>query len=75
MQTNHTMDEAVEIQKTFERLFCDRPGILGVGICKTPIGKFALNVQLQSERDGKALPKDFFGLDVITTVVGAIRAL
>lgn len=75
MQTNHTMEEAVEIQKNFEHLYRDRPGMLGVGVCKTPTGKFALNVQLKSARDGEGLPKDFFGLDVVTNVVGSITAL
>lgn len=69
------MEEAIEIQRTFERLYCGRPGILGVGICKTPTDTLALNVQLRSAQDAKGLPKDFFGLGVMTVVVGSIKAL
>lgn len=73
--SSHTMGGAIEIQKIFERLYCDRPGILGIGICKTPSGTLALNVQLRSAQDAKDLPKDFFGLNVMTDVVGPIKAL
>jgi hypothetical protein len=75
LRTNHTMEEAIEIQKNFEQLYCHRPGMLGVGIRKAPTGEFALSVQLRSGRDGKGLPSEFFGLDVVTDVVGSLKAL
>jgi hypothetical protein len=74
--SDHSIDEAMEIQKAFERLVLPKTrGVLGVGIAlNRSESDFALSVQVASEGDVKTLPEKFDGLDVIVDVVGANTA-
>lgn len=73
--TKHSMIEAREIQKAFERKFGGKEGLLGVGICLSPHrDDLALNVSVSRSAQANGLPKTFDGLDVVVDVVGTIRA-
>jgi hypothetical protein len=75
-ETKHSMKEAVEIQRAFEKQFGDKNGLVGVGIGLNPRrDDLALNVYVSREREAENLPKTFDGMDVVVDVVGAIRAL
>ncbi|MCV3240980.1 hypothetical protein [Mesorhizobium sp. ZC-5] len=72
--TKHSMKEAVEIQRAFEKQFCDN-GLVGVGIGLNPQrDDLALNVFVSREKEAEKLPKTFDGLEVVVDVVGVIRA-
>ncbi|TWG93367.1 hypothetical protein L598_004100000120 [Mesorhizobium sp. J18] len=73
--TKHSMDEAREIQKAFEKKFGGRKGLLGVGICLNPRrDDLAINVSVSRSAQASDLPKTFDGLDVVVDVVGTVRA-
>lgn len=75
--SDHTIEEAIEIQKEFERtVLPSAVGVLGVGIgFNTTETDYALNVQVATERDVNKLPATFDGLDVVVNVVGSNTAL
>jgi hypothetical protein len=75
-QMKHSMKQAVEIQKAFEKRFCHKDGRRAVGICLNPrTGDLALNVQVSKKKEAAELPKTFDGLDVLVDTVGVVRAL
>lgn len=74
--TKHSMEEAVEIQKAFERRFAGNGELLSVGIgLNGAMDDLAINVCVSRPKEAEHLPKTFDGLDVVVDVVGAIRAL
>jgi hypothetical protein len=73
--TKHSMKEAVEIQRAFEKQFGDNNGLVGVGIGLNPRqDDLALNVYVSRQKEAEKLPKTFDGLEIVVDVVGAIRA-
>lgn len=54
----------------------DLPGLVGIGVCKTDAGGYAVKVNLESEptRAGREkLPKVIAGVPVAVEVVGRIK--
>lgn len=73
--TKHSMQEAIEIQRAFERQFAKR-GLVGVGIgLNSRRDDLALTVYVSRQNEAAKLPATFSGLDVMVDVVGAVRAL
>jgi hypothetical protein len=73
--TKHSMQEAIEIQRAFERRFAKR-GLVGVGIgLNSRRDDLALTVYVSRQNEAAKLPATFSGLDVVVDVVGAVRAL
>jgi len=73
--TKHSMQEAIEIQRAFERRFAKR-GLVGVGIgLNSRRDDLALTVYVSRQNEAAKLPATFSGLDVVADVVGAVRAL
>jgi hypothetical protein len=73
--TKHSMQEAIEIQRAFERRFAKR-GLVGVGIgLNSRRDDLALTVYVSRQNEAAKLPATFSGLDVMVDVVGAVRAL
>ncbi len=73
--TKHSMQEAIEIQRAFERRFAKR-GLIGVGIgLNSRRDDLALTVYVSRQNEAAKLPTTFSGLDVMIDVVGAVRAL
>lgn len=71
-----TMKKAAQVQKRFQRQYCNKAGISGVGICRDQkTGCLALNVQVDKEKDATSIPRKFCGLNVIVDVVGTIHGL
>jgi hypothetical protein len=73
--TKHSMEQAVEIQKAFERRFAGKGDVVSVGIgLNGAKDDLAINVCVSRPNEAENLPKTFDGLDVVVDVVGAIRA-
>lgn len=73
--TKHSMEEAIEIQKAFERHFAGKGEVLSVGIgLNGSMDDLALNVRVSRPKEAEHLPKSFDGLEVVVDVVGAIKA-
>lgn len=73
--TKHSMEEAVEIQKAFERRFAGKGEVLSVGIgLNGARDDLAINVCVSRPKEAEHLPKTFDGLDVVVDVIGAVRA-
>ncbi len=73
--TKHSMQEAIETQRAFERRFAKR-GLVGVGIgLNSRRDDLALTVYVSRQNEAAKLPATFSGLDVMVDVVGAVRAL
>lgn len=71
----HSMEQAVEIQKTFEQRFAGKAGLSGIGIGLNERGDdLAINVFVAKEAQAKSLPKTFEGLDVVVDVAGEFSA-
>ncbi|MBX9464813.1 MAG: hypothetical protein KL840_17930 [Aquamicrobium sp.] len=69
------MEQAIEIQKAFERHFAGKGKVLSVGIgLNGAKDDLAINVCVSRLNEAENLPKTFEGLDVVVDVVGAIRA-
>jgi hypothetical protein len=74
VQTKHTMEEALEIQKDFEDKYAKTNGVVGVGICMNQKrDDLAINVYVS--RQPVNLPGDFEGLDVVVDVVDGFKGL
>lgn len=69
----HSLEQAMEIQKEFERrVLPSAKGILGIGIgMNRSASDFALNVQVVTKEDLNELPKEFDGLELVVDVVGS----
>ncbi|MGB3387673.1 MAG: hypothetical protein WBA88_06775 [Pseudaminobacter sp.] len=73
--TKHSMEQAREIQKAFQKRFGGRKGLLGIGICLNPReDDLALNVSVSRSEQASGLPTSFDGLEVVIDVVGSVRA-
>lgn len=73
--TKHSMEEAIEIQKAFERRFAGSGELLSVGIgLNGSMDDLAINVCVSRPKEAEHLPKTFDGLDVVVDVIGAVRA-
>lgn len=71
----HSLEQAVEIQKNFEKLYANDTGVVGIGIgLNNTADDLALNVQVARAAVGQNLPETFDGLDVVVDVVGTIKA-
>ena len=74
-ETKHSMRQAVEIQKAFEKQFGGEDCLVGIGIgLNRNQDDRALNVSVTREPEADRLPKTFYGLDVVVDIVGTIRA-
>ena len=73
--TKHSMHQAIEIQKAFEKQFGGEDCLVGIGIgLNKSQDDLALNVSVTREGEAERLPKTFDGLEVVVDVVGTIRA-
>jgi hypothetical protein len=73
--TRHSMEEAIEIQKAFEKRFARKDGLVSVGIgLNRSMDDLAINVCVSQPQEAEHLPETFDGLDVVVDVVGTIRA-
>ncbi len=67
----HSMAQATEIQRAFERKFGSEKGLVGIGIGLNASGDdLALSVLVQQSDAAEHLPSEFRGLDVVVDVVG-----
>lgn len=75
MDTIHSMEQAVAIQKSFEQEFAKHEGLLGVGIgLNKTQDDLAINVFVAKDVQAQLLPPNFKGLDVVVDVVGEFKA-
>lgn len=71
----HSMEEAVEVQRAFEKEFGADHNLLGVGIgLNEARDDLAITVLVEKQEAVAKLPTEFNGLDVVVSVVGANTA-
>ncbi|MBX9458665.1 MAG: hypothetical protein KL863_22910 [Rhizobium sp.] len=71
----NAFDEAIEIQKEFERQFAGVDEVVGIGIGLNKAADApAISVQVATEAAADKLPSSFQGLDVILDIVGEFKA-
>ncbi|MEQ1953171.1 hypothetical protein [Mesorhizobium sp. CN2-181] len=75
VNSKHSMEQAVSIQKDFESAYAKMSGVVGIGIgLNRTEDDLAINVSVTKPSQAKALPERFNGLDVVVDVVGRISA-
>ena len=73
--TKHSMQEAIEIQRAFERRFAKR-GLVGVGIgLNSRRDDLALTVYVSRQNEAAKLPATFSGDDTTDVPVPVVRVV
>lgn len=71
-----TLQLARAAKRRAVELLCDLPGVVGIGVCRTPRGGYGVKVNLERvpPRSGRgSVPKSIAGVPVAVEVVGRIK--